>query len=93
MGAYIIWYTIVPTRYNGHVFSDALTRLTFILLLLLSTPVGIHHQFMEPAIASSWKIFHMINTYGVAMPWSDTAMGRRRLHGSWSTFSAGVQSR
>src|SRR5947209_12889400 len=51
MGAYIIWYNIIPTRYGGNVFSDALTRLAFILLLLLSTPVGIHHQFMEPAIA------------------------------------------
>jgi len=68
MGAYIIWYTIIPTRYGGNVFSDALTRLTFIMLILLSTPVGIHHEFMEPGIASGWKIFHTINTYGVAIP-------------------------
>lgn len=68
MGAYIIWYNIIPTRYGGNVFSDALTRLTFVLLLLLSTPVGIHHEFMEPGIASHWKIFHMIATYGVAIP-------------------------
>lgn len=68
MGAYIIWYTIIPVRYQGHVFSDGLVRLTFIMLLLLSTPVGIHHQFMEPGIAKWWKFMHMVNTYGVAIP-------------------------
>jgi cytochrome c oxidase subunit 1 len=68
MGAYIIWYNVVPTRYGGHLFSDGLTRLTFIMLLLLSTPVGIHHEFMEPGIASAWKLVHTFTTYGVAIP-------------------------
>ena len=68
MGAYIIWYTIVPTRYRGNVFSDGLTRLTFIMLLLLSTPVGIHHEFTEPGISTKWKLLHTILTYGVAVP-------------------------
>lgn len=68
MGAYIIWYNIIPTRYNGNVFSDGLTRLTFIMLLLLSTPVGIHHEFMEPGIADKWKMLHTVMTYGVAIP-------------------------
>ncbi len=48
MGAYVIWYNMIPTTYGGKVFSDPLTRLAFILLLLFSTPVGIHHQFLEP---------------------------------------------
>lgn len=68
MAAYIIWYNIVPTRYGGNVFSDGLTRLTFIMLLLLSTPVGIHHQFMEPGISDIWKALHTVTTYGVAIP-------------------------
>src|SRR5579863_2823755 len=68
MGAYIIWYNIIPTRYGGNTFSDALTRLTFIMLILLSTPVGIHHEFMEPGIASAWKMLHTVMTYGVAIP-------------------------
>ncbi|HTU68919.1 MAG TPA: cbb3-type cytochrome c oxidase subunit I [Candidatus Baltobacteraceae bacterium] len=67
MGAYVIWYTIIPTRYNGTVFSDGLARLTFLMLLILSTPVGIHHEFMEP-IASKWKLLHMVMTYGVVIP-------------------------
>jgi len=68
MGAYIIWYNVIPTRYGGNVFSDGLTRLTFIMLILLSTPVGIHHEFMEPGISSAWKMLHTFNTYGVAIP-------------------------
>jgi cytochrome c oxidase subunit 1 len=68
MGAYICWYNIVPKFYNGNLFSDGLTRLTFIMLLLLSTPVGIHHEFMEPGIESQWKMLHTITTYGVAIP-------------------------
>lgn len=68
MGAYICWYNIVPKFYNGDLFSDGLTRLTFIMLLLLSTPVGIHHQFMEPGIASKWKVLHTLTTYGVVIP-------------------------
>jgi len=68
MGAYIIWYNIIPTRYGGNLFSDALTRLTFVMLILLSTPVGIHHEFMEPGIASVWKMLHTVTTYGVAIP-------------------------
>ena len=68
MGAYVIWYNIIPTRYGGNVFSDALTRLTFVMLILLSTPVGIHHQFMEPGISSIWKMLHTVTTYGVAIP-------------------------
>jgi cytochrome c oxidase subunit I len=68
MAAYVIWYNIIPMRYGGHVFSDGLTRLTFIMLLLLSTPVGIHHEFMEPGISTMWKMLHTITTYGVAIP-------------------------
>jgi cytochrome c oxidase subunit I len=68
MGAYIIWYNIIPKRYGGNVFSDAITRMTFIMLILLSTPVGIHHEFMEPGISSTWKMLHTVTTYGVAIP-------------------------
>lgn len=68
MGAYVIWYNIIPTRYGGSAFSDGLTRLTFIMLILLSTPVGIHHQFMEPGISPIWKMLHTLTTYGVAIP-------------------------
>ncbi len=68
MGAYLIWYNMIPTTYRGKVFSDPLTRLAFIMLLLLSTPVGLHHQFLEPGIAAGWKWLHTLLTFGVAIP-------------------------
>jgi len=68
MGAYLIWYNIVPLFFGGKVFSDALTRLVFVMLVLLSTPVGIHHEFMEPGIAAGWKWLHTMTTYGVVIP-------------------------
>jgi cytochrome c oxidase subunit 1 len=68
MCAYTIWYTVVPARFGGTVFSDALTRVAFIMLLLLSTPVGLHHEFLDPGISAGWKYVHAVITYGVALP-------------------------
>ncbi len=68
MGAYTIWYSIVPTTYRGTVFSDALTRVAFISLLVLSTPVGLHHQYLDPGISAGWKFLHTVLTYGVVIP-------------------------
>ena len=68
MGAYLIWYNVIPTFYGGKVFSDSLTRLAFLLLLILSTPVGLHHEFMEPGISAGWKWVHAMTTYGVVIP-------------------------
>lgn len=68
MGAYTIWYTLIPTTYRGRIFSDALTRVTFILLLVLSTPVGLHHQYLDPGVQAGWKWLHTVLTYGVVIP-------------------------
>jgi cytochrome c oxidase subunit I len=68
MGAYTIWYAVVPTTYKGTIFSDGLTRLAFIMLLLLSTPVGLHHQYLDPGIGAGWKWLHTMITYGVVVP-------------------------
>ncbi|HTJ24661.1 MAG TPA: cbb3-type cytochrome c oxidase subunit I [Candidatus Limnocylindria bacterium] len=68
MGAYTIWYAVVPTTFKGTIFSDALTRLAFVLLLLLSTPVGLHHQYLDPGVSAGWKWMHTMLTYGVVVP-------------------------
>ena len=96
MGAYIIWYTVVPATFGGRIFSDALTRLAFILLLLFSTPVGIHHQFVDPGISAGWKWLHMLLTYGVVIPSFMTAFAifatfelaarRAGVRGFWKTI-------
>ena len=68
MGAYTIWYTVVPATYKGRVFSDPLARLAFVMLLLLSTPVGLHHQYLDPGVSAGWKWLHTMTTFGVVIP-------------------------
>jgi cytochrome c oxidase subunit I len=66
--AYAIWYAVLPREAGGRLFSEPLGRMTFALFLVLSAPVGLHHQFMDPGIPSSLKLFHMANTMLVAFP-------------------------
>mgnify|MGYP001158971351 FL=1 len=68
MPVYICWYVIVPKVIGGKIFSDALARLAFVLLLLFSTPVGFHHQLMEPGITPFWKFLQVILTFMVVVP-------------------------
>jgi cytochrome c oxidase subunit 1 len=66
--AYLSWYGMLPRQAGGKLFSDSLARLAFWLFLLLSIPVGFHHQFVDPGIPVGWKYIHSILTYGVAFP-------------------------
>ncbi len=66
--AYVIWYTMTPRIAGGKLFSDPLARLVFVLFILLSTPVGFHHQFMDPGVEASWKLFHTFNTMWILFP-------------------------
>jgi cytochrome c oxidase subunit 1 len=66
--AYVIWYTLLPRAAGGRLFSDPLGRLVFALFILLSTPVGFHHQFMDPGIATEWKMLHTFNTLWILYP-------------------------
>lgn len=66
--AYICWYVIIPKIIGGKIFSDALARLSFILLLLFSIPVGFHHQLMEPGITPFWKYLQVVLTFMVVIP-------------------------
>jgi cytochrome c oxidase subunit I len=66
--AYVSWYGMLPRQAGGKLFSDPLARLAFWLFLVLSIPVGLHHQFADPGIAPGWKGLHIILTYGVTFP-------------------------
>jgi cytochrome c oxidase subunit 1 len=66
--AYISWYTLVPRQAGGKLFSDPLARVSFLLFLVLSTPVGFHHQFTDPGIGQGWKLFHAFLTFAVFFP-------------------------
>ena len=70
---YVMYYTMLPKISGGKLFSDFAGRLTFMWLILYSAPVGIHHQFTEPGISSSWKFVHAFFTMLVAVPSFATA--------------------
>ncbi|OXM84010.1 b(o/a)3-type cytochrome-c oxidase subunit 1 [Paenibacillus rigui] len=66
--AYMCWYVIIPKLIGGKIYSDGLARLSFILLLMFSIPVGFHHQLMEPGISPLWKYIQVVLTFMVVVP-------------------------
>ncbi|WP_435185294.1 b(o/a)3-type cytochrome-c oxidase subunit 1 [Halobellus sp. EA9] len=65
---YVAWYTILPKLAGGRLFSDPLARVVFVLFVLLSTPVGFHHQYVDPGIAEGFKFIAMTNTMMLLLP-------------------------
>jgi cytochrome c oxidase subunit 1 len=85
--AYVSWYALVPRQVGGVVLSDSYTRIVFILFLLLSIPIGFHHQYTDPGIGRGLKAVHGFLTFAVFFPSLATAFsvaasleigGRRR---------------
>ncbi|NPA26894.1 MAG: b(o/a)3-type cytochrome-c oxidase subunit 1 [Chloroflexi bacterium] len=66
--AYISWYGYLPRQAGGKLFSDTMARLAFWLFILLSVPVGFHHQFVDPGVAPAWKYIHALLTLSVVIP-------------------------
>ena len=66
--AYVLWYTVLPKVAGGKLFSDSLGRVVFVMFVLLSVPVGFHHQFADPGISAGWKLTHTVLTYSVVYP-------------------------
>lgn len=68
MPVYMMWYTVLPKLSGGRLFSDPLARVVFVLFLILSTPTGIHHQYLDPGIAEGFKFIAMTNTMFLLLP-------------------------
>ncbi|MFB6105963.1 MAG: b(o/a)3-type cytochrome-c oxidase subunit 1 [Halobacteriaceae archaeon] len=66
--AYFVWYTILPKLSGGRLFSDPLARIVVVLFILLSTPVGFHHQYLDPGIPEGFKFVAMTNTMFLLLP-------------------------
>lgn len=66
--AYVAYYTILPKVSGGKLYSGNAARLAFLLFLILSTPVGVHHQFSEPVMGQDTKLWVSVLTYAVAIP-------------------------
>jgi cytochrome c oxidase subunit I len=65
---YVLYYTMLPRLAGGKLYSDFAGRITFLLLIVLSSPLGLHHQFADPGIPSSWKGVQSVLTLTVAIP-------------------------
>lgn len=68
LAAYTSWYTMLPKQVGGKLFSDSLARLAFWLFLVLSVPLGFHHQYVDPGVPQGWKIIHSVLTFSVFLP-------------------------
>ena len=66
--AYVAFYTLAPRAAGGRLYSDTLGRLSFILFLLYSLPVGLHHLFMDPEHSTGFKFLQMALTVLVTVP-------------------------
>jgi cytochrome c oxidase subunit 1 len=65
---YVMFYVMLPKISGGKLYSDGAGRIAFMLFLVLSSPVGLHHQFGDPGISAAFKWIHMVLTLGVAIP-------------------------
>src|SRR5215471_14545837 len=66
--AYIAFYTMSPAAAGGRLYSDTMGRLSFVLLVLYSLPVGLHHLFMDPEHSTGFKFLQSFLTSLVTVP-------------------------
>ena len=66
--AYIAFYTMAPRAAGGRLYSDTMGRLTFILFLIYSLPVGMHHLLMDPEHGNGTKFIQVLLTAFVSAP-------------------------
>ncbi len=65
---YIAYYTIVPRAIGGKIYSDTMARIAFVLFLVVSMPIGMHHTFADPQVGAGFKFIHSAFTALVAVP-------------------------
>jgi cytochrome c oxidase subunit 1 len=68
MPAYIAFYTIVPRAIGGRLYSDTMGRVAFVLFLVFSMPIGMHHLFADPQVGAGFKFVHAVFTAMVSVP-------------------------
>jgi cytochrome c oxidase subunit I len=68
MPTYIVFYTVVPRAIGGRLYSDTMGRVAFVLFLVFSMPIGIHHLFADPQVGAGFKFVHAAMTAMVSVP-------------------------
>ncbi|WEK54657.1 MAG: cbb3-type cytochrome c oxidase subunit I [Candidatus Cohnella colombiensis] len=62
------WYVIVPKIIGGRRFSDTLTRVVIIALVIMNITGGFHHQIIDPGISESVKFMHVFMSLAIGFP-------------------------
>lgn len=65
---YIAYYTLMPQAAGGRLYSDTMGRIAFVLFVVFSIPVGLHHLFMDPEHGSGFKFVQSVLTFMVVLP-------------------------
>ncbi|MGL4346537.1 MAG: cbb3-type cytochrome c oxidase subunit I [Chitinophagaceae bacterium] len=73
LSSYIMLYCMLPQWAGGKLYSANMGRFTFFIFLILSIPIGLHHQFQDPGISSSYKFIHSALTLFIGVPSALTA--------------------
>lgn len=62
------WYVIVPKVIGGRRWSDLLTRVVVIALVIMNITGGFHHQIVDPGISESVKYMHVFMSLAIGFP-------------------------
>lgn len=62
------WYVIIPKIIGGKRFSDTLTRVVIIGLVVMNITGGFHHQIIDPGISESVKFMHVFMSLAIGFP-------------------------
>ncbi|MGP4078538.1 cbb3-type cytochrome c oxidase subunit I [Pseudalkalibacillus sp. R45] len=73
------WYVIVPKIIGGRRFSDTLTRVVIIALVVMNITGGFHHQIIDPGISESVKFMHVFMSLAIGFPSLMTAYAMFRV--------------
>ncbi len=58
----------MPRAIGGRLYSDTMGRVAFVLFLVFSMPIGIHHLFADPQVGAGFKFVHAAMTAMVSVP-------------------------
>lgn len=73
------WYVIIPKIIGGNRWSDLLTRMVVIPLVIMNITGGFHHQIIDPGISESIKYMHVFMSLAIGFPSLMTAYAMFRV--------------
>lgn len=62
------WYVIAPKLIGGKRWSDTLTRVVIIALVVMNITGGFHHQIIDPGISLPVKMMHVFMSLAIGFP-------------------------